>query len=440
MKSFGTGPSQLGIIASASLMVAILGMGANCWSEQSGSMSASPSAGGGSTGEVIGSGTSVASATSVADGSVWVETDATESAVGAILKLRRGWRRGTGGANSAGGTTSASGGGPGTGTGGSGHSGGATTALGGSSGRAGGSSGSGTGGTSSTATSVQGGSGGLGTTTGGGSGGSLPSSSGGASAGSSGCTSTGQATGDRHLSTKDGSGTMRNFEVLVPTSYPAGSPLSVTFVFHGAGGSEKDAKSMGLQSAAGASSSSIFVFPQGIAYQGYGVGWNDLCGGYDMVFFDNMLSAIKTTYCVDPKRVFVAGFSWGGDFVTALTCCRGNQIRGVSAASCSDEFSNPADYKTYANYPCPTQSAASIRFTHDAHDDGAYTAQMFATTSQLFRTANVCSSSSSATSPSPCVSYANCSHPFVECSYPGLGHTLPSNWANDTWSFFSQIK
>lgn len=244
-------------------------------------------------------------------------------------------------------------------------------------------------------------------------------------------------TGDRTLTTTDGAGNARAFEVVVPASYPAGAPLAVTFVFHGAGGTSGGAKGFGLQDAPGAASSSIFVFPQGIPFQSYGVGWNDACSGYDMVFFDRMLAAVEAAYCVDPARVYVAGFSWGCDFVTALACCRGDRIRGVAAASCSDEFRSAADPTTYTNLPCPTQSGARIRFTHDVTSDGGYTAQQFATTSALYRAFDGCSSTASAVSPSPCVGYAGCRQPVVECAYGGLGHALPSGWAAESWSFLT---
>lgn len=255
----------------------------------------------------------------------------------------------------------------------------------------------------------------------------------------SGCSMAGQATGDLHFSTTDGRGSARDYEVLVPATYKPGVPLAVTFHFHGAGGTEAGAKNDGLQNAPSAAASSIFVFPQGVQFGNYGVGWDDSCSGYDVVFFDNMLADLQAKYCIDPNRLYVSGFSWGCDFVTGLLCCRGNRLRGAAAASCSDEFSDSANYQTYANYPCPAANAAAIRFTHDANGDGAYTAQQFASTGQLYRSLSSCSATSSPTSPSPCVSYQGCKNSVIECRYNGLGHGLPPNWASDTWSFFSQL-
>jgi poly(3-hydroxybutyrate) depolymerase len=228
---------------------------------------------------------------------------------------------------------------------------------------------------------------------------------------------------------------VRDYQVMIPTNYDPHKPIAVTFVFHGAGGTSASAEAFGLQAAVGAADSSIFVFPQGIPYQTYGVGWDDSCGGYDMVFFDNMLHDLSSSYCIDTRRVFAAGFSWGCDHVTALACCRGNQIRAIGAASCTDEFADPADYHTYQNLACPVANTARIRFTHDTNSDGAYTQQMFSTTSQLYRSFNACSAAPPRRH-GACVTYRGCTHATVECSYPGLGHALPPNWAEQTEKFF----
>jgi poly(3-hydroxybutyrate) depolymerase len=254
---------------------------------------------------------------------------------------------------------------------------------------------------------------------------------------SAGCGKSGGKTGDFTLDAKDGKGQARTYEVLVPSTYDDTKPLALSFVYHGAGGNSAGAKAFGLQNAPGASAAGIFVFPQGIDFESDGVGWDDTCGGYDMAFFDTMLATLEADYCVDEARVFVAGFSWGGDQTTALDCCRGSKLRAVAVASSTDEFTDSSKYTTYANLPCPSATTASIRFTHATGGDSAYPAPDFATTSALYRSWNACSTQSTAVSPSPCVSYDACKSPLVECSYDGLGHALPSGWGNDTWAFFS---
>jgi hypothetical protein len=255
----------------------------------------------------------------------------------------------------------------------------------------------------------------------------------------SGCGRAGQATGDLALTAKDGKGKTRDYELLVPSSYDPSKPLALSFVYHGAGGKAENAKGFGLQDAPGARDASLFVFPQGIEFQNFGVGWDDACGGYDVALFDQMLSSIKSTYCIDPKRVFVAGFSWGCDHATALACCRGDKIRAIAAGSCADEFTDKADYKTYANFPCPSKAPTGIRFTHQANGDTGYPPPLFATTSGLYRSINGCTSTGAQVD-GACKSFAGCTSPFIECVYPGIGHALPSGWSTDSWVFFSTFR
>ena len=136
----------------------------------------------------------------------------------------------------------------------------------------------------------------------------------------SGCGVPPTRTGDFHMQTTDGADAVRDYEVLVPSTASPTTPLALTFVYHGSGHSESGAKAFGLQNAPGAASASIFVFAQGVPFQNFGVGWDDACSGYDMVFFDHMLAELEATYCIDKKAVFAAGFSWGCDQVTTLSC------------------------------------------------------------------------------------------------------------------------
>ncbi len=243
------------------------------------------------------------------------------------------------------------------------------------------------------------------------------------------------------LTTTDGLGHSRSFMVQVPADYSTSKAYSLNFVFHGAGANAWQSHSWGLQNATGAAEAGIFVFPNGVAYKNYGVGWDDRNNGYDMPFFDNMVKKMESAYCINSARVFVAGFSWGGDFVLALTCSRGNVIRAAALNSASDEFNNAANYLTYQNLPCPTTTHPPVRFVHAVGGDSAYPSPDFATTSKLIQRFNSCAttttSAHSSTSVMTCVTHNSCAKEFVECSFnASIGHTLPTNWASDTWAFF----
>lgn len=247
--------------------------------------------------------------------------------------------------------------------------------------------------------------------------------------------------GEYSETTVDGNGTSRTYHVILPNGYDSSRAYPLVFVFHGAGASGESAESWGLQNAGDAADSAIFVYPDGIPFENWGVGWNDLAGGYDLPFFDNMVSSLEGNYCVDSSGVYAAGFSWGGDFVTALVCERGNVLKAADVNSATDEFDNNRDYTTYANFPCSTTNYPALRYEHAETEDAAYPAPDFASTSELFTDLYGCSGeveSVEAPTYETGVRGEGCAAPFFEYSFDAsIGHALPTDWAADVWTFFS---
>lgn len=264
---------------------------------------------------------------------------------------------------------------------------------------------------------------------------------------SAGCGKKATQTGSFNMQTTDGANRTRTFLVQIPAQYNPSQGYSLNFVFHGAGGNSSQSYSWGLQNVSGASEAGIFVFPDGIAYQNYGIGWDDSKNGYDLPFFDNMLKVLEADFCVNEKRVFVAGFSWGGDFVTALVCNRGDSIRAAATNSTTDEYGDVTKYTTYSAMPCSTTVHPTLRYEHAIGGDSQYPAPRFATTAQLYNYLNSCGgrgvSYPSTTTSMTCISYVGCAngHGVIECSFnPSIGHAFPPNWASDTWAFFQGFK
>jgi poly(3-hydroxybutyrate) depolymerase len=247
-------------------------------------------------------------------------------------------------------------------------------------------------------------------------------------------------TGTFTMSTKDGAGRTRTFLIVVPSVYNPNNGYPIIAVYHGEGETSADSHAWGLQDGA-ANGHGIFVFPQGINYEKYGVGWDDTTKGYDLPFFDNMVEEVEAAYCINTGRIFAAGFSWGGDFVTALTCNRGDKIRAVAVNSATDEYNNNANWKTYQDLPCASPTHSAMRFEHAVGGDSAYPAPDFASTSSLYKSFNTCAATSTpyhtTTNTMSCVSHNSCSKEFIECSFEdSIGHLLPPHWATDTWAFF----
>jgi polyhydroxybutyrate depolymerase len=260
-----------------------------------------------------------------------------------------------------------------------------------------------------------------------------------------GCGKDPASTGLSKVSTKDGKWMNRTYLMLVPKDYNPHKTYSLVFVFHGSGASAEASMSWGLQNAPGAAESAIFVFPQGIQYYGGQAGWDDTPRGYDMPLFDNMVSEVESGYCIDMDEVFVAGFSWGGDFSIVLTCARGDAIRAVEVNSGGGEFKDKSDFRTYKYLPCPSHIHPAVRYEHAVDGDSAYPAPTFATASQFFAAENQCSGApKSVPSSDPAIScrvFEGCAKAYVECPFnTRIGHGIPPNWAQDTWQFFSSFR
>jgi hypothetical protein len=243
---------------------------------------------------------------------------------------------------------------------------------------------------------------------------------------------------------RDGNNRERTYLLHAPAAYVPTHPYSLVFVFHGAGESSRNSYGAGFQDVEGAADNAIFIFPDGIKYKNTIVGWDDADDGdgYDLPFFDHMLSEIEASYCIDTERVFAAGGSWGGDFVMALACHRGDKLRAVEVNSSGDEYSDNSNYMTYLGMPCPSKKRPAVLFEHAVGGDGAYPAPDFLTTSRLFKYLNSCGTGGQLVEPHTrvmsCVTYNSCTAKYTECFYDAaIGHARPPNLTRDTWNFFS---
>jgi poly(3-hydroxybutyrate) depolymerase len=260
---------------------------------------------------------------------------------------------------------------------------------------------------------------------------------------SAGCGLQNRKVGTIQQATKDGDNTARSYRVIVPSDYSSARAYPLVFVFHAAGGNSAQGMSWGLQKADGAPGNGIFVFPDGIRFQTFGIGWDSRSTGRDLPFFDNMVKEVEANYCIDTADIFAAGFSWGGDFVITLACNRGDEIRAIAANSSTDEYRDASNYMTYQGLPCPSHHHPAARFEHAQGGDNAYPPPDFATTSRLFQYLNSCSAASTPTKGTAgadsCVIFNGCASGYMECTFDhGVGHALPPKWAENTWDFFQQ--
>jgi len=227
----------------------------------------------------------------------------------------------TGGASSAGAAQTAGGAGSGPVTAGGSASGGVSGAT-----TAGGGGGASVGG-AGVAGSMSGGSGGA---SGGASGGTSGSAGAGGASGvvkpSAGCGKMNPPKGARTIMTGGQTG---NFNVNLPANYDANTPLPLGFGFHGANN--------GACGPTGGECQGFAMLPAVTVYmKSLGSNWE--AGAVlepNITFWQDVLAQMKSEYCIDENRIFVAGVSSGGQFIEYLTCRFGDTLWQTTAVSAS---------------------------------------------------------------------------------------------------------
>ena len=188
-------------------------------------------------------------------------------------------------------------------------------------------------GASSAASSGSGGGGGGASTgsstgTGTGTGGASSSGTGG---GPAACALPTMSAGDHPGSVMSG-GMKRDYILHVPPGYTGGAATMLLLVFHGYLETDADIENVSKMNASADAHGFLVVYPQGT-----GQSWNAVtcCGTApssnvdDVKFTGDLLDQLEASLCVDPMRVYAAGYSNGGMFSNRLACELSNRIAAV---------------------------------------------------------------------------------------------------------------
>jgi polyhydroxybutyrate depolymerase len=145
-----------------------------------------------------------------------------------------------------------------------------------------------------------------------------------------------------------------------------------------------------------------------------------------------VVSALSDGYCLDTRRVFAAGFGYGGEFVDTLGCYRGDAIRAIAPIAGGDVFDVTK---------CKGTPAAWI-----AHgtDDSVIGYDKFAIPSRdHWLTVDGCGMTPAPTEPAPCESYDGCKAgtAVTFCGHSGKGgHVVPDFAPKAIWDFFAKLQ
>jgi polyhydroxybutyrate depolymerase len=243
---------------------------------------------------------------------------------------------------------------------------------------------------------------------------------------------------DEQTLTVDVAGQKRTYLLSVPAGYTGKDPLALVVVFHERASSGAQIKK-DLPIEAKAGEKAIFVYPDGQpqVIANNDTGWDlqsaaDGKEGNDVLLVDALVSSISDGYCVDTKRVFAAGFGYGGEFVDTLGCYRGDVVRAIAPIAGGDVFHDEF---------CKGTPSAWI-----AHgkDDLTIGYDKFAIPSRdHWLTVDGCGMTPAATDPAPCESYAGCKAgtAVTFCGHNGLGgHVVPDFAPQAIWDFFAKLE
>lgn len=236
----------------------------------------------------------------------------------------------------------------------------------------------------------------------------------------SGCGLANVATGMQQKTIMVG-GASRHYQLLVPPPYDTTHPTRLVFVFHGLGGDSNQIRAyFGFEAEAGGAA--LFVYPDGLVQPQFGrTAWAES----DLAFFDAMVSEISASHCVDAKRIFAAGHSFGAYMSNLVGCERGDVVRAIA----------PVSGGLVAAGACKGPVAAWL--AHGDADPTVAQSEGIAARDHWV-SANKCAATSKPTTPSPCVAYDGCAadHPVTWCSFPGGHYPLPAFTKQAIWDFF----
>ena len=154
----------------------------------------------------------------------------------------------------------------------------------------------------------------------------------------------------------------------------------------------------------------------------------------ELAYFDETLKRVEAGFCVDPNRVFVAGFSSGSWLANLVGCARAGVIRGQGSSAGGlppvPTCTGPIAAMFAADTADPSQPPAVVQLAVDR-----------------VREINGCSTETEPYdfgAPSTCVQYKGClpGFPLVSCVTTGLGHTDQSKTKISTvgfWHFWSSL-
>jgi polyhydroxybutyrate depolymerase len=229
----------------------------------------------------------------------------------------------------------------------------------------------------------------------------------------------------------------RTYVLSIPAGYTSSKPYPLLFAWHGRTGSGAGFRSGGLSYGGGVEKSSagkgIFVYPDGLPVSSdpKDTGWIDGDPkGRDFQFFDALLADLTNRFCVDRKRVFSYGHSFGGYMTNHVGCYRSSVIRGIAPVASGGPFGTACDNVPVAAY------------ISNAKDDKVVPYSQGTGSRDRWVKTNMCDiTKTTALTPAGCVAYGGCAvgDPVTFCGTETGGHGFPTYLYDGIWNFFTAL-
>ena len=132
-------------------------------------------------------------------------------------------------------------------------------------------------------------------------------------------------------------GNNREYALYIPVSYDGSQEVPLLFNFHGGGGNIAEHMSSADMRPIADTANFILVYPQAVPDPGNGgaTSWMHKAPTTfdDVPFVEAMIDAIAAEYMIDNSRVYVCGYSLGGEFTYELACSLNNRIAAAGAVA-----------------------------------------------------------------------------------------------------------
>jgi len=163
----------------------------------------------------------------------------------------------------------------------------------------------------------------------------------------------------------------------------------------------------------------------------------DLAGTTDLVFFDEMMTKLGESYCIDPSRVLAFGFSYGGKFVNHLGCKRAGWVKAISVGAGSWGGDGQKCGRVPVLVTHRTQDTDEvIAWGRNVADSWSYIQKCSATSQPSHGSMN-CTTRQGCVGPGD-VTF--CEDTFFDASWPvAWNHTVREPYRLFTWQWFAAL-